>query len=67
MKREPITMGIDLGTTFSCVGVYRNNKVNIIPNELGQTTIPSVVCFENEKIYVGDLAKDLQKINWKIF
>ncbi len=60
MKREPITIGIDLGTTFSCVGVYRNNKVDIIPNELGQTTTPSVVCFENEKIYVGELAKDLQ-------
>ena len=53
-----IAIGIDLGTTFSCVGVWKNNKVNIIQNDLGNGVTPSVVAFQGQRRFVGQSAKD---------
>ena len=50
-------IGIDLGTTNSCVGIWRNGKADIIPDSQGNRIIPSYVSFTNEQRLIGAAAK----------
>ena len=52
LRSSPI-IGIDLGTTYSCVAVFRRGKVEVIPDPDGHMKIPSVVAFVGSKRLVG--------------
>ena len=61
---DEYAIGLDLGTTFSCIGVYRNGGIEIIPNRNGETITPSIVIFTDSEILVGEDTTDFLVKNY---
>ncbi|PHU19154.1 Heat shock cognate 70 kDa protein [Capsicum chinense] len=62
-KGEGPAIGIDLGTTYSCVGVWQHDHVEVIANDQGNRTTPSYVGFTDSERLIGDAAKNQVSLN----
>jgi heat shock 70kDa protein 1/2/6/8 len=60
-----VAIGIDLGSTMSCVGVFRHDKIEVIPNDMGNRITPSIVAFTETERLVGDAARNQMTSNVK--
>jgi heat shock protein 1/8 len=63
MAAKGASVGIDLGTTYSCVGIFQHGKVEIIANDQGNRTTPSYVAFTDSERLIGDAAKNQVAMN----
>jgi L1 cell adhesion molecule like protein len=63
MSSSGPAIGIDLGTTYSCVGIFRDDRIEIIANDQGNRTTPSFVAFTDTERLIGDSAKNQVAMN----